>query len=342
MTGTIITKKGIQLLVKLMATKGELVFNRVGIGIGLLPTGYDPASMIDLVNYKMDGAISRCEADSDVAKITMQVSSIGVETGFTMTEIGIFAEDPDVGEILYSYLDLQEDPQYIYAEGGDAEKYIEITLEVAIEESTKVSAYINPDSLVTRQEFEKQLLNFKEEIKGGLEKIDFDDSGEIEGIESFTDFMSSFVKGTNIYQFFSNLKAGLNYVLHAGQLVNSGMCETPGMFPLDAAFGKTLQDQITGLYSEIAEPKIGFSSLPGMTLWDSNIQKCILFFPVRYFNMEKYNIVPVRAYISGITSSIDENPRLALGGHYIVAYTNVIDPEYEGHYAILQINISHK
>lgn len=253
MTGTIITKKGIQLLVKLMATKGELVFNRVGIGIGLLPTGYDPASMIDLVNYKMDGAISRCEADSDVAKITMQVSSIGVETGFTMTEIGIFAEDPDVGEILYSYLDLQEDPQYIYAEGGDAEKYIEITLEVAIEESTKVSAYINPDSLVTRQEFEKQLLNFKEEIKGGLEKIDFDDSGEIEGIESFTDFMSSFVKGTNIYQFFSNLKAGLNYVLHAGQLVNSGMCETPGMFPLDAAFGKTLQDQITGLYSEIQD-----------------------------------------------------------------------------------------
>ncbi len=98
----------------------------------------------------------------------------------------------------------------------------------------------------------------------------------------------------------------------------------------------------TPLYSEIAEPKIGFSSLPGMTLWDSNIQKCILFFPVRYFNMEKYNIVPVRAYISGITSSIDENPRLALGGHYIVAYTNVIDPEYEGHYAILQINISHK
>lgn len=93
------------------------------------------------------------------------------------------------------------------------------------------------------------------------------------------------------------------------------------------------------LNSEIAEPKIGFSSLPGMTLWDSNIQKCILFFPVRYFNMEKYNIVPVRAYISGITSSIDENPRLALGGHYIVAYTNVIDPEYEGHYAILQINI---
>ncbi len=55
--------------------------------------------------------------------------------------------------------------------------------------------------------------------------------------------------------------------------------------------------------------------------------------------MGKYNIVPVRAYISGVTSSIDENPRLVHGGYYIVAYTDIIDPGYEGHYAILQINI---
>lgn len=236
-----------QLLVKLLATKGNLNFSRVAIGTGFLPSGYDPASMIDLIEYKKDGVISRCKADNDVAKITMQVSSIGVETGFTMTEIGIFAEDPDLGEILYAYLDLREDPQYVYAEGGDAEKYIEITLEVAVEASTKVTAYINPDSLVTRAEFEEELLK----VKNNFGTEDFDDSGEIEGIESFTDFMSSFVKGTSISRFLANLKAGLKFVLHAGQLVNNGMCETPGLFPLDAAYGKTLQDQITQVYSEI-------------------------------------------------------------------------------------------
>lgn len=247
MTGTIITKKGVQLLVKLLATKGNLNFSRVAIGTGSIPSGYDPASMIDLIEYKKDGVISRCEADNDVAKITMQVSSIGVETGFTMTEIGVFAEDPDLGEILYSYLDMREDPQYIYAEGGDAEKYVEITLEVAIEASTKVTAYINPDSLVTRAEFEEELLK----VKNNFGTEDFDDSGEIEGIESFTDFMSSFVKGTSISEFLANLKAGLKFVLHAGHLVNNGMCETPGEFALDAAYGKTLTDQITQLYSDI-------------------------------------------------------------------------------------------
>lgn len=93
-----------------------------------------------------------------------------------------------------------------------------------------------------------------DELREGLNEIgdpDFDDSGEIEGIASFTDFMEKFVKGTSIYQLFASLKAGLKYVLHAGQLVNNGLCEEPGKFPLDAAYGKALADQISQLYSEI-------------------------------------------------------------------------------------------
>lgn len=86
-----------------------------------------------------------------------------------------------------------------------------------------------------------------------IETPDFDDSGEVEGINSFTDFMASFITGTSIYQFFANLKAGLKYVLHAGQLVNNGMCDTPGEFALDAAYGHTMTEQITQLYSDIAD-----------------------------------------------------------------------------------------
>ena len=83
--------------------------------------------------------------------------------------------------------------------------------------------------------------------------LDFNDTGEIEGIESFMDFMSLFVSGTNQDQFLAYLKAGLKYVLHMGMLVNNGTCETPGQFALDAAYGKTLTDMITGLYSEIED-----------------------------------------------------------------------------------------
>lgn len=99
------------------------------------------------------------------------------------------------------------------------------------------------------------LMTNMEESIARIETPDFDDTGEVEGIESFADFMSSFVKGTSIYQLFANLKAGLKYVLHMGMLVNNGTCETPGQFPLDAAYGKTLTDMITGLYSDLENIK---------------------------------------------------------------------------------------
>ena len=169
MDGTVITKKGMQLLVKLIATKGVLEFTRVSVGTGVMQNGYDPASMTDLIQYKMDGMISECEADGDIAKITMQISSVGIETGFTMTEMGVFADDPDLGEILYAYLDMREDPQYIYAEGGTAQKFVEVTLDVAIEEATKVTTYINPKSMITRKEFEEVTGNVNVTEKGSLQ-----------------------------------------------------------------------------------------------------------------------------------------------------------------------------
>ena len=111
MAGTVITKKGMQLLVKLIASESILEFTRVAVGTGAIQKGYDPASMVDLAQYKMDGMISECQAEGDMAKITMQISSQGIKTGFTMKEMGVFAEDPDLGEILNAYLYIGEEPK---------------------------------------------------------------------------------------------------------------------------------------------------------------------------------------------------------------------------------------
>ena len=48
MTGTIITKKGVALIAKLLATEQQLTFTRAAVGTGNCPSGYDPASMLDL------------------------------------------------------------------------------------------------------------------------------------------------------------------------------------------------------------------------------------------------------------------------------------------------------
>ena len=171
MEGTVITKKGIQLLAKVLASKNLLNITRAAVGTGKIQKGYDPSSMIGLVEYKMDAMISGCSASGDIAEITMQVSSEGIETGFIITEIGIFAEDPDDGEILYAYIDLSDDAQYIYPEGGEAIKFVEITLDIIIAEGTRVTAFINPSSMVRRQEFEETVKEINTHIKESQEEI---------------------------------------------------------------------------------------------------------------------------------------------------------------------------
>lgn len=243
--GVIITIKGLQLVTKLTAGAGALVLSAVKVGVGILPEDTDPLTLDDIISYKMDGVIADCGYDSETKNgyVVMQLSNDGLENGFVMTEIGLYAVDPDLGEILYAYVDMSDDPNYIMPAENGRHKLVQLKLHVIVGATKEIEASINPAAQITKEVFDRE-----------IQKIvtpDWDDTGEVDGIESFTDFMDSFVKGTSIYQFLTNFKAGLKYVLHTGKLVNSGMCETPGEFALDAAFGKTLQDQITGLYSEI-------------------------------------------------------------------------------------------
>ena len=244
MSGTVLTNKGLALITKLVAASTELQISRVAVGTGRVPSGVDPQTMVDLNEYKMDAQIESYGVSpdqSDVAYIAAQVSSIGVSAGFAVTEAGVFATDPDVGEILYAYLDLTEDPQYIYAETDAISKFAEITFNVLIGSVAKVTAYVSPGALTKKVDFNA----FKESV----ETPEFDDSGAVEGISSFPSFLETMKSKMNFFQFFRNLKAGLQFVLHAGQIVNNCVTDNAGL-PLSAAQGKVLKDLYTQLYSE--------------------------------------------------------------------------------------------
>ena len=75
------------------------------------------------------------------------------------------------------------------------------------------------------------------------ELSEFDDSGATEDIKSFPDFLTKFVTGNKVAVTLRNLKAGLQFVLHAGQIVNNCMTDNTGL-PLSAAQGKVLKDLI--------------------------------------------------------------------------------------------------
>ena len=79
---------------------------------------------------------------------------------------------------------------------------------------------------------------------------EFDDAGSVDEIKSFPDFLKKFVTGNKLAVTMRNLKAGLQFVLHAGQIVNN--CVTDNVeLPLSAAQGKVLKDLYTQLYSDL-------------------------------------------------------------------------------------------
>lgn len=243
----VVTEKGNALIAKALANTATIKFTKVSS----TPTAYEPSEL-----EKLETLSDICQTHLEPKVQRINNTSVEVKAAFNNTELtngyyikafGLYADDPDEGEILYGVAIETSGNCYIPAYNGVTSSGIYLRIVTTVGNSQNVSLEINPAAVAT--------LGDIKELRDELEVVDFDDSGEIEGIESFTDFMSSFVKGTSISRFLANLKAGLKFVLHTGQLVNNGMCETPGEFALDAAYGKTLTDQITGLYSEITSLK---------------------------------------------------------------------------------------
>jgi hypothetical protein len=253
MAGTVLTNKGLALITKLMAAQATLSFSRVAVGTGRVPSGYDAQNMTGLNEYKMDATIESCGVSteqSDVAYIVTQISSVGVSTGFAITEAGVFATDPDDGEILYAYLDLTQDPQYIYASTDAISKFAEITFNVLVGSVTSVTAIVSPGALVKKLEFD----NLKTRVED-VETPEFDASGTAEGITDKTSLLDSFVTKMPLVKFMRNVVAGFKLVLYSGQIVNNCVTDRPDL-PGSAAQLKVLMDLYTVLNTKIAFDRV--------------------------------------------------------------------------------------
>ena len=86
----------------------------------------------------------------------------------------------------------------------------------------------------------------------GIKNPEFDDSGVVESIKSFPDFLETFVSEMGLFTFMRNLKAGFQFVLHRGQVVDN--CETEAEdLPLSARQGKVLMEMSGKLGSDFIQ-----------------------------------------------------------------------------------------
>ena len=161
-SGAFVTNKGRTLIGKLLAAKGQLNITKVEVGSGPLPPDISPENMTSLSYYVMNADISSITNPTNgESTLTCQLINIGVVEAFSVTEAGIFASDPDEGEILYCYLPLQDNPEPIPADGGPINKVLTLKINVIVDKVAQINVVFSPDAFVRREELE----TFKDELK---------------------------------------------------------------------------------------------------------------------------------------------------------------------------------
>jgi len=115
--GTVLTQKGRNLLAKAQ-TGAQLTFTKIKLGDGLWDTSTDPTQLNDLVSPKLNLPIQDIRVvGNGTVRLRFVLTNTGLSQGFFMREIGIYAQDPDLGEILYAVAYAGDRADFIPADG---------------------------------------------------------------------------------------------------------------------------------------------------------------------------------------------------------------------------------
>lgn len=161
--GNYLTEQGRALIAKSLASKTKIEFTRATVGSGIIPEGTAPKDMTDLVNYEVDGVISEINSPAaGEAQLVFQVFSRDVRMGFLATEAAIWANDPDEGEILYTYIIIVSNPEWIRASDDPVQKFAEFTCISIVGAADIDMTMVNPEAIATRKMIDERFASFIE------------------------------------------------------------------------------------------------------------------------------------------------------------------------------------
>lgn len=145
--GLQLTNKGIALQAKVQAGT-QLHITKLKLGSGVVPSGTDVKTLTDLIAPEQNLGIGGKEAVDDYCKISSTISNTGLDAGYYVRELGVFAQDPDDGEILYMYT-TDGAPDYLPAGGGSTVISQEFSVMIAVDDTDNIVVDIDPAALAT-------------------------------------------------------------------------------------------------------------------------------------------------------------------------------------------------
>lgn len=151
---------GVALLGKILAGRCGMKYTRAAVGKGAIPDDMTPKTMTGCADYVMDAKIAAVTNPVDgECQVTVQIKSDDVETGFYLTNIVLFAEDPDEGDVPYTYLSLENEPEWIRPASSIVGKLATFDLIAAVGDVDKVAAVIDPEAIATVGQVQQMIVD---------------------------------------------------------------------------------------------------------------------------------------------------------------------------------------
>ncbi len=143
-TGGVLTAVGRRLQAKVEAGV-TLDLTRIKLGSGT-ETIDEVDALTDLMAVETSVAISTANVNGEICTVEGILLATTLEHGFWCREFGIYANDPDVGEILYM-ISVDEEPDWMPADAA-TDVSVTFAMNIAIANATKITAQIDPTGLV--------------------------------------------------------------------------------------------------------------------------------------------------------------------------------------------------
>lgn len=146
--GIILTNKGRVLQAKVEA--GEtLNLTKLKLGSGIISEGQSLEALTDLIRPEQNlGIAAKTAMENGFTKIEATITNAGLEEGYYVRELGVFAQDPDEGEILYA-VTTDTAPDYLPAQGSATVLSQEFAIYIATSNVNHIEATIDPTALAT-------------------------------------------------------------------------------------------------------------------------------------------------------------------------------------------------
>lgn len=232
----VVTESGQNLIAQAFTSEKKLIFTSAKTSSYSYPAGTNISALTGLQDVVQSVIPSGTKTiGGNVAQVTVRFDNDSIDQAYLIQTIGLYAKIEDGEETLFSVTQATvPDEMPVHSEVSPS-AYI-YNIQSTVQNASQITITVNPTGAASVQDFLD------------IQNPTFDDSGTSEEISSFPEFLDTVKSKMNFFQFFRNLKSGLQFVLHVGSIVNNCVTDNPNL-PLSAAQGKVLQDQLATLYS---------------------------------------------------------------------------------------------